>query len=163
MRTAQPRSSPPTVLMALVAVHAVVDIPADVRVMEIVRVPAPMATRTLENRVVVRIRMAGGTNTVGVAVINVPPAVIKSRAGPCRCVVTGGASRREDGWRRLMDGIRSVVVVRRMAAVARRGEGGLVVVYVATGAGDLGVEARQRERGCVVVKLAVGPERRVMA
>ena len=57
-------------LMALVTIHAVVHIPADVRVMEIVRVPAPMATRALENGVVVRIRVAGGTNAVSVAVIH---------------------------------------------------------------------------------------------
>jgi len=55
-------------LMALVAVHAVVDIPADVRVTEIGRVPAPVATRALENRVVVRIRVAGRAHAVSIPV-----------------------------------------------------------------------------------------------
>jgi hypothetical protein len=39
--------------MALVAVDAVVDIAADVIVMEIVRVVATVATRALEHRIVV--------------------------------------------------------------------------------------------------------------
>ena len=149
--------------MALVAVHAVVHIPADVRVMEIVRVPAPVATRALENRVVARTRVAGGTNAIGVTVIHREPGMVKSRSSPrCRCM-TSCAIRREDGRRRLMDGIRSVVVIRRVAAVASRGKGGVVVVHMATGTGDLRVEARKRERRRAVVKLAVGPERRVMA
>ena len=156
-------SSSPAVLMALVAVHAVVHVPADVRMMEVVCVPASVATRALENRVVVRIRVAGGANAVSVAMIHWEPGVVKGRPGPCRGVVTSGARRREDRRRRLVDGIRGVVVIRRVAAVASCGQGGVVVVYMASGAGDLGVEARQRERRRTVVKLAVGPERGVMA
>jgi hypothetical protein len=54
--------------MALVTVHAVIYIPADVGMTEIVRVPAAMATRALENRVVARIRVAGRAHTVSIPV-----------------------------------------------------------------------------------------------
>jgi hypothetical protein len=53
-------------------------------VMEIVRVPAPMATRALKNGVVVRIRVAGGTNAVSVAVILWEPGVVKRGSEPAR-------------------------------------------------------------------------------
>jgi hypothetical protein len=54
--------------MALITIHAVIYIPADVRVPEIGRVPAPMATRALENRVVAWIRVAGRAHTVSIPV-----------------------------------------------------------------------------------------------
>jgi len=149
--------------MALVTVHAVVHIPADVRVMEIVRVPAPMATRALENRVVGWTRVAGGTNAVSIAVINVEPGVVERCAGPCSRVVTSRASSCENSWRGLMDWIGSSSIIRGMAAVTIRREGGVVVVHVATGAGHFRVKARQREGGRAVIELAVGPHDRVVA
>jgi len=151
--------------MALIAVHAVVDIAADVRVMEIVRVPAPMAGSidARKDRVVVWVEVTGRADTVGIAMIDAPPGVVEGRAGPRCSGVTSGASGGEDRGRGFVDWIRGAVVIRRVTAVASRGERGVVVVYVATGAGNLGVEARQRERGGAVVKFAVGPQRGVMA
>jgi len=151
--------------MALVTVHAVVHIAADVRVMEIVRVSAAMATRALENRVVGWTRVAGSTNAVSIAVIHVEPGVVERCPCPCSCIVTSRASSCENGRRRFMDGIRGGIVIRGVAAVASRRKGGVVVVHVATGTGHLRVKARQREgwRYVVVVELAVGPHNRVVA
>jgi hypothetical protein len=151
-----------SVLMALVTIHAVVHIPADVRVMEIVGVPAPMATRALENRVVGWTRVAGGTNAVSIAVFNVEPGVVERRPSPCSRIVTSRASSCENCRRGLMDRICSSGIVRGMAAVTIRGEGGVVVVYVATGAGHFRVKARQREGCSAVIELAVSPHNRVV-
>ena len=151
--------------MALVAVHAVVHIPADVRMMEIVRVSAPMA-RTVgarEHRVVVGIDVAGRAHTGGVTVIDVPPRVAKGRPGPCRGGVTCGARGGEDRGRGFMDRIAGAVVIDRVTSVAGRRERGVVVIYMATGASDLGVEAGQRECCGAVVKFAIGPQRGVVA
>ena len=154
-------------LMALVTIHAVVHISADVRVMEIVRVPAPMATRALENRVVARIRVAGGTNAVSVAVIHWEPSVVKRGSEPARSRVASRASGRENGWRRFMDGIGGAIVIRRVAAVASGRQRGVIVVHMAHGAGHEGrrvsVKARQREGGRVVIELTVGPRDHVVA
>ena len=59
--------------------------------------------------------------------------------------------------------IRGGVVIRFVAAVAVGRQRGVVVVYVATGAGHFGVGSREWEYRCVVVKLSVGPECRVVA
>ena len=56
--------------MALVTVDAVVYIPVHVRVMEVVGVVTAMAGRALEYRIVIRIRVARGTNTVGIAMVD---------------------------------------------------------------------------------------------
>lgn len=149
--------------MALVTVHAVVHIPADVRVMEIVRVPAPMATRALENGVVVRIRVAGGTNAVSIAVIHWEPGVVKGGSEPARSRVTSRASSRENGWRRFMDGICGAIIICSVAAVAVGWQRGVIVVYMATGASHLGVKTSERKYRCVVIELAVGPRDHVMA
>jgi len=149
--------------MTLVTIHAVVDIPAHVRVMEIVGVPAPMASGTLENRVVGRTCVAGGAHAVSIAVINVEPGVVERCAGPGSRVVTSRASSCENCWRGGMDRIGSSSIIRRMTAIAIRREGGVVVVYMATGAGHFHVKARQREGSRVVVELAIGPDNRVVA
>ena len=152
--------------MALVAVHAVVHIPADVRVMEIGRVPAPMATRALENRVVVRIRVAGGTNAVSVAVILWEPGMVKRGSEPVRSRVTCRASCRENGWRGFMDGIGGAIVIHRVAAVASGRQRGVIVVHMAHGTGHEGrrvsVEAGQWEYGRVVIELTISPHDHVM-
>jgi len=151
--------------MALVAIHAVVHIPAHVRVMEIVGVAASMAgsVDARKDGVVVGVDVAGRAHPGCVAVIDAPPGMVEGRAGPRRGGVTSGAGGREDRRRGLVDRIGGAVVIRRVTAVASRGERGVVVVYVATGAGDFGVEARQRESRGAVIKFAVGPERGVMA
>lgn len=151
--------------MALIAIYAVIHIPADVGVTEIVRVPASMATRTLENCVVVRTRVTDRANSVS----SIPsmghrePCMAKSCSSPRSCVVTGRAGCSENGWRRFVNWIRGGVVVRLVATVASRRKRGVVVIYVTSGAGNLRVEAGQRKRCRVVIKLAVGPQRCVMA
>jgi len=150
-------------LVALVAVHAVVYIPADVRVTEIVRVPAAMAARALENRVVAGIRVASRAHTVSVPVGHWEPGMVERCARPCRCVVASRAGGRKNGRRRFVNWIRGGVVVCLVATVAGCRKRGVVVIYVTSRAGDSRVESGQRERGGAVVKLAVGPQRGVMA
>jgi len=149
--------------MALIAVHAVIDIVwvAAMRLGQprLVR----MATRALENEVVAWIRVAGGTNAVGVAVIHWEPGVIKRGSEPACSRVTGQAGCCKDGWRGLVDRIRSSSIIRGMATIAIRRESGVVVVYVATGARHLNVVTRQREGGGVVVECSIGPQSGVMA
>ena len=71
--------------MALVAVHAVVHIPAHVRVPKIVGVVIAMAARALEYRVVTTINVAGGALAVGIAMGDGELGVVgmrERRAGP---------------------------------------------------------------------------------
>jgi hypothetical protein len=149
--------------MTLITINAVINISANVRVMEIVRVPAPMATRALENHVVVRIRMAGRAHTVGVPVGHWEPGMVERCPRPRSCVMARSASRREYCSRRLVHGVRGRVVIRPMAPVAVRWERCVIVVYVATRAGHFDVEASQWERRGVVIEFCVRPQRGVMA
>ena len=55
--------------MTLVTVDAVVDIPWHVVVLEVVRVVAAMASRALEDGVIVRVDVAGRANSSRIAVI----------------------------------------------------------------------------------------------
>ena len=58
-----------------------------------------------------------------------------------------------------------ILVIRLVAAIAVRGQVGVVVVYVAVGASARrdGVRTGEREARLVVVKVGVGPFDRVMA
>jgi hypothetical protein len=66
--------------MALVAVNAVVHIPANIRVIEIRRVVASMATRALEDQVVVRIGVANRADSIRIPVIEREEGVVECRA-----------------------------------------------------------------------------------
>jgi len=149
--------------MALITIHAVIHIPADVRVMEIGRVPAPMATRALENRVIVRIRVAGRAHTVSVPMGHWEPGMVERCPRPRSCVVASRAGGRKNGWRRFMNWIRGGVVVCLVATVAGRRKSGVVIIYVTCSAGYGRMESRQRKRRGVVVKLSVRPQRGVVA
>ena len=86
-------------MVALIAIDAVVDIPADIRVIEIRRVIAPMATSACEHGVVIRIEVARGANVVCVAVGGRERrvlSVIERGAGPARRGVTGRTRGREE-------------------------------------------------------------------
>ena len=123
--------------MALVTVNAVVHIPVHVRVAEVSGVVAAMAGRALENGVVIRIRMARGANTVGVAMVDWESRVlrvIERRTSPCGRVMAGRAGRREELRLRSMAGIGGVVVIGLMAADTSRGQRGVVAVDVAVSA-----------------------------
>ena len=131
------RLSAATARMTLVTVDAVVHIPVYVRVAEVSGVVAAMAGRALENGVVIRIRMAGGANTVGVAMVDRESRVlrvIERRTSPGRRVMAGCAGRREELRLRSMAGIGGVVVIGLMAADTSRGQRGVVAVDVAVSA-----------------------------
>lgn len=56
--------------MALIAVDAVVDVAGNALVAEVIGIVSPVAGRALENRIVVRVGMAGGANAVRIAMVD---------------------------------------------------------------------------------------------
>ncbi len=154
--------------VALIAIDAVVDVPRNVVVLEIVGVIAAMASRALEDGVVVRIRMARGAHVIGVAVAGRELRVLSViECGPrprCR-VVAGLAGRREELRLRRVPWIRRVVVVRLVAPNAGRRQRGVVVVHMAVAALPRrdGVRPSQWECCVVVVERRIGPDDRVVA
>jgi len=128
-----------TVAMALVAVHTVVDISIDALVV-LVRLRFRVAIGALENRVVIRIRMARCAHPIRVAMVDRERRVlrvIERRVQPVRGAMTVLACRREELRLPCMPRIRRVVVVGLVAADARRRQRGVVVV-------DMTVRARPR-------------------
>ena len=110
--------------MTLVTIDAVVDIPVNVRVAEILGVVAAMAGRALEHRIIIRVRVTRGANTVCVAMGDREPGVlrvIESGAGPCGCVVAVLARRREELRLSRVTRIGGVVVIGLVATDAGRG------------------------------------------
>ena len=82
--------------MALVTVDAVIDVAFHASVLS-VRVGFRVAVGALEHGVVIRIRMARGANTVGVAMVNRESRVlrvIERRTSPCGRAMAGRAGRR---------------------------------------------------------------------
>jgi len=156
------RRRPHLVLMALIAVYAVVDIPADVRVMEIGRVSAPMANGALEDRVVRGINVACGAHAIGPAVIHGEIRMVECCPGPGRRGVAGRTSCRESGRRMSRIGCR--IVRSRVATVAIYRQRREVVVHVAARARDRrGVITSQRESRRAVIKRRRLPHRSCMA
>jgi len=148
--------------MTLVTIHAVVDIPADVGVIEIGSIVPTVTTRALEHRVVTRVGVAGRAHAVRVAVIHVEPGVIERRTRPSRGRVASVAGRREPGGgvRRIRGG----VVVRLVTAVTGGRQGGVVAVYVALDARDIRrMITRQREGRRVVIENRTQPVVEVVA
>jgi len=107
-----------TVLVAGVAVHAVVDVPAH-SLMPAVGLRLRMAVRALKDGVVVRIGVTDAAYAICIAVIQVEPGVVKRGSRPIGGGVTGRASCGEAGRR--MVRIRCALVVGLMTAVAIRG------------------------------------------
>jgi len=153
--------------MTLVTIDAVVHIPIDVRVAEIIGIVAAMAARALEHRIVVGVRVARGANSVGVAMIDRKTRVLRVVEG-CACprggVVAVLACCREELRLSLVTRIGRVVVIGLMATDAGRGQSGVVAVDVAFGALPRRnrVRSRQREGGVVVVERRICPDSRVM-
>ena len=149
--------------MALVTIHAVVDISADVRVVEIGSIVSTVTTCALEDRVVTRVGVAGRAHAICVAVIRVEPGVIERRPGPGRGRVASGASRREPGGSVIR--IRGPVVIRLMAANTGGRQSRVVIVHVTHHARDSGsrVITSERERRVVVVERSRGPIRCAVA
>ncbi len=108
--------------MALIAIHAVVDVAADTLMLGIC-LRLAMTLRALENRVIVRVDMARRANPVRVAVIGRERSVLRMverRLQPVGRVVTVLASRGEELRLGRMSGIRCRVVVGLVAAHAGR-------------------------------------------
>ena len=148
--------------MALIAIHTVIDI-IWIALVSRIGLGLGVAIRALEDGIVARIGVAGRAHTVRAAVGHREPGMVERSPRPCRGVVASRAGGGKNGRRRLMNWIRGAVVVCLVATVAGRRKRGVVVIYVASGAGDSRVESRQRERGGVVVKLSICPQRGVMA
>jgi len=117
--------------MALVAVHAVVYIAADVPMIAI-GVGLGVAVRALEDGVVRRIGVTRRTYAICIAVIHREPRVIESRAQPTSGGVTGGTSGRESS-RHVIRIVRRLVV-RLVAAETVGGNRSVVVVHMTAGA-----------------------------
>ena len=143
--------------MTLVTIHAVVNIAADVGVLEIGSVVPTVTPCALEDRVVTRVGVAGRAHAVCVPVSQAEPGVIERRTCPGRGCMASVASRRETG--RTVIRIGGPGVIRLMAAVTSGRQGGVVVVYVTHHARDSGSRmiTSERERRVVVVERGSGP------
>lgn len=146
--------------MTLVAVDAVVDVPADT-LMLLIGICFCVAVGTGKSCVIVWIGVAGCAHAVSVSVIDGEIGVIPVGWNPRRCVMAGRASRREP--RRRVVRIGGACVVSLVARIAGRRQRCIVVVDVATGTGDRLVRACQRERRVVVIEAGRNPCRRVVA
>ena len=135
--------------MTLVTIDAVVDVPIHVRVTEISWIVATMAIRALEHRIVIRVGMARGAHSVGVAMIDRKARVLRVVEG-CACprggVVAVLARSREELRLSLVTGIGGVVVIRLMAPDACYWQGRVVAVDVAIGALPRRNRVRSRQR-----------------
>ena len=142
--------------MALIAILAVVDIPADALVL-LIGLRLQVAARAGEHRIVVGVRVAVAANAVGVAMVHREPGVIKRGIGPKLGVVTRLTSRRE--MRGHVVGVVCVQIVLLVAAVAIGRQVGPVVVDVTVGALPRrnGMRSGQGECRVVVIELAVSP------
>jgi hypothetical protein len=141
--------SAPAVSVTLVAIDAVVHIAGNALVVP-VGLCLRVTVRTLEDRIIVRIGMAGGAHAACVAVVCREPGVVERGSGP-GCGGMAGLAGGGESCRGMVR-VRGPVVVRLVAGVAVRGQGGVVVVHVTTGAGHRGVRAGQGKRRVVVVK-----------
>ena len=153
-----------SVLVALIAIHAVPDIAAHAAVLRI-GCRLGVANGALENRVVGGIRVARGANPVGASMTHREIRVVEGRAGPGRGGVAGAAvGRRKCGSSRGVIWVGRPVVVRRMATVTIRRQRRVVVVDVAARARNRrSVKSGQREGGGVVIEGRAGPGRRRVA
>ena len=150
------------ILMTLVTVDAVVDISRHLIVLEVVRVVASVAARALEDRVVVRVDVAGRANIARSAMTRGELrvlGVIKSGVGPGSCVVAVLACLREELRLRRMARVSRFAVVGAVAAVAIRRQRCVVVVNVTVRANARRNLVRTgKGEGCVVViERGVGP------
>ena len=147
--------------MARIAINTVIDIAAHVRVLEIRCIVVPVASRALKNREIAGVGVTRRTNCLGVAVGHGEIRVIERRSGPRRGGVAVLATRRES--RRRMARIVRTLIIGYVAAVAIGWEARIVVVHVATGAGNRCVRAGKREGRVVVVEGGLGPDDGVVA
>ena len=152
--------------MALITVDAVVDISVHIGVVEIVRVIATMASGALEDRVIIGVDVARGAHTIGTAVSDREPRVLRvveRGVGPRRRGMARRARGREELRLCRVARVGRVVVIGLMAADASGRQCRVVAVDVAERTSRGRVGTGQRECRVVVVERRVRPERRVMA
>lgn len=132
------RKSADLVFMTLIAVNAVIHI-SWIALVRRISLRLGVAIRALEDRIVVRIRMADRANSVGgvASMAHGEPRVVERCSRPCRRVVASRTGGCENSWRGAMNRVRGRVVIRFVAAVAVGGQRGVVVIYVTAGAGHL--------------------------
>ena len=153
--------------MTLVTVDAVVYVSVDIVVVEIGGVVTAVATRALEYRVVVRIRVARGANTIGVAMVDRElrvGRVRERRTSPGGRGMAGRTGGREELRLCGVAGVGGVVVIGLMAADTGRGQRGVVPVDVAVSAypGRHDMSSGQGECRVVVIKGGICPDSGVM-
>lgn len=147
--------------MALVAIDAVVDIPANPLVL-LVGLALGMTIGAGKNRIIVRVGVTRGTYAPSPAVVHIPPGMVELGVEPGRRVVTGFTSRRE--MRGGVVRVRRPVVVGRMARIAK-GSGDVVVVVDVTIRAlprRHSMESSQRPARLRVVEGAIHPVNGVM-
>lgn len=145
--------------MALVAVDAVVHVPADTLVLRI-SICFRVAVGTGEYRVIVGIGVAGRAHTVSVPMVNREVGMVPVGRDPRRGVMASGAGGRKSGRRVVRIGRSGVIGL--VARVAVRRQGRVIVVYVTAGARNVDMEAGQRKRRVVVIEAGRDPSCRVV-
>ena len=149
--------------MALVAVHAVIDVSTNTLMVPI-GLALGVAVRALENRIVIRVRVARRTHPVGIAVTDRKRRilrVIERSVQPVRGAVTTLARRREELRLRRVSGIGRVLVVGLVATDAGRRQRREIVINVTVRAKNLRMLTRQRETR--VIERAMRPQHCVVA
>ncbi len=146
--------------MTLVAVDAVVDVSPDA-LMLLVGVRLGVAVGAGKYCVIVWVGVTGRAHAISAPMAHREVGVIPVRRDPRGCVVAGRAGRRES--RRRVVRIGRACVISLVAGIAVRRQGGVVVVNVATGAGNGYMCSRQREWRVVVIEAGRNPGRRVVA
>ena len=135
------------IAVALVTVHAVVDVTADALMLRI-RIGLGVAVRALKDAVVSGIGMTSGANAICVAVIGIEPGMVESCPRPTGRGMAECACRWES--RTNMVRIVCLLILHFVTAITIRGKGRVIVVHVTTRTRNLGMKACQRE-GCIVV------------
>lgn len=146
--------------MALIAVHAVIDIPRNAR-MQRIRLPRRVTVGALENGKIVRVGVACGANAVCVPMIHGEPRVVKRGARPTRSRVARRASSGETC--RGVIRIRSAGIISLVTRIAVRRRPGENTSHVAQVASNCCVCAGQRKGRVVVIEGGVEPRRRGVA
>jgi len=145
--------------MALVAIHAVVDVAVDAGMLRI-RLRRRVAIRALKHGVVRRVRVAGGADAVSASMVHRKPGVIEGCAQPIRgdpCCVAGGTGRRKPC--RDVIRVRRPVVIGLVARIAIGWRPDEHTADMATGAGHVDVWALEGEWRGVVVENGAKPIR----
>ena len=145
--------------MAVVAIHAVVDVAADTAML-IVGFRFCMAVRALEHAVIVRVRMTSGADSVRATMVRREVCVVESGIEPTARRMARGACRREARAHVIRIGRPAVVLL--MATVAIRRQRRVVVVYVAACTRNRRMRAGERKARIVVIKRRLIPRRSVM-